>query len=128
MHGWKPRGTEPSVAAASRERFAYYEPSRRILEEDARELAHCLESALADVPDDIVPLQGRRFGEENTLDLIRRAADGHAAPKGEAGAALEILSGPPKTDAVQLVQFLRAGEFHIRPPAPSRRTEPSRGA
>ena len=79
VRGWKPRGTEPPSGAGENDhdRFAYFVPSgQRVVHEDALELASRLREALSDVSDTELPLQGRRFGDENTLDLLTRAAGG----------------------------------------------------
>lgn len=115
--GWKPQGTQPPTGEdLAGDRFAYYEPDRRrVLGEDASEFAKYLELALAEVSDAVVPMAGNEFGDEWTLTLLTKAAGGQALLAEQAAAAKEILSGPPKSDARELVQFLRGGEFSIHP-------------
>lgn len=80
---------------------------------DAAGLASSLERALPGVSDDQLPLRGNSFGEENTLDLIARAAGGTALELKDAAGALEVLSGPPKAEATELVAYLHGGAFAI---------------
>lgn len=116
-HGWVPAGTaEPrdGAARAKNDPWSYDRGSgRRVAGEDARELARCLEKALPKVPEDVVPMQGRPFGSDHTRELVQRASGGAAVAEEEALAAAEILSGPPKAEALSLIDFLRQGAFSI---------------
>ncbi len=113
--GWRPRGTQPPHGQDT-DPFAYYVPdARRVLGDDAAELAKYLDLALADVSDAEVPLGGGEFGDEWTHELLAKAARGQALGSEHATTAKEILSGAPKADARQLVEFLRGGEFAIHP-------------
>jgi hypothetical protein len=119
--GWKPVGTEPPAGTGpeGHDRLAYFEPTgRRVVEADARELARCLDRALPSVSDAEVPLGDRRFGDDNTRDLLARAAAGGALGRDEAQGALELLSGPPKSEAKGLVDFLKGGAFEIHAAVP----------
>jgi hypothetical protein len=80
---------------------------------DAREVARYLAQALGDVPDDVVPLSDKPFGEENTLALIAGAGSGPPPNAERVEAAREILSGPPKAEAAKLVEFLHGGSFTL---------------
>ena len=88
--------------------------------DDAIELATGLGLGLRLVPETVLPLGGGPFGDENTAELLRRAASGDTPSRADAQAALEILSGPPRKQALSLVDFLRGGEFEIEPEAASR--------
>ncbi|HVS18352.1 MAG TPA: hypothetical protein VMT18_07120 [Planctomycetota bacterium] len=114
-HGWQPSGTEPSSRAdAGREPLQYAEPSsQRIARDDAHRLAQGARRGLASVPEDELPLGGQPFGGARTLDLIRRAASGELGPDVNARAAIEVLSGPPRPDAVALLEFLEQGGFTL---------------
>ena len=74
-------------------------------------MARYLSQALGDVPDDVVPLSDKPFGEENTLALIADAASGPPPNANRVEAARELLSGPPKAEARKLVEFLMGGRF-----------------
>lgn len=110
-NGWRPLGTEPAQgSAAPFEPMQYVEPrSQRIAREDAQELARGARLGLHDVPEEELPLGGQPFGGARTLDLIRRAARGDVAPHERAHAAIEVISGPPRSDATALVDFLAEG-------------------
>ena len=121
---WRPLGTKDPDAALCRalthsmqwEALAYFLPCGQSIDgEDAREIARCSASALASVSNTEVPLQGRTFGEENTLSLLRLAAARDDIPQANTEAALEILSGPPKVEARALIRFLQGGHVTIRP-------------
>lgn len=88
---------------------------QEIADAEAREIARCVEAALPTVPDQVVPMQGREFGRQNTLGLIQRAVHGEALEGTEVQGAIEILSGPPKEDARTLIAFLKEGAFAIHP-------------
>jgi hypothetical protein len=116
VHGWKPHGTMPPVGSASEleDRLAYHRTDgRRLLREDASALATSLEAGLRHVRDSEVPLHGKSFGEEHTLALLSRAAAGETLDAEMGDAAAELLSGPPKSEAWVLVDFLRGGEVSI---------------
>ena len=122
--GWRPLGTrhpEPALRRASThpmpwEALAYFIPCGQSIEgKDAREMARCSAAALSSVSDTEVPLQGKTFGEENTLSLLRLAATRDDIPRANTEAAIEILSGPPKTEAQALLRFLQGGHVTIRP-------------
>ena len=122
--GWRPAGTKDPEAALCRmsthpmkwEALAYFLPcGQRIEAKDARELARCSAAALPSVSDTEVPLQGKAFGEENTLSLLRLAATRDDIPRANTEAAIEILSGPPKVEAQALLRFLQGGHVTIRP-------------
>jgi hypothetical protein len=117
--GWQPRGTKPALS----EEETDFDPwtytradGRRILAADARSLAQGLSLAIAGVSDSVVPLGGKPFGNENTAALLARAAKSESIDPDEAQAAREILSGPPKSDAYELIGFLRRGGFALLPP------------
>ena len=121
-HGWRPRGMSAPTAPASGapedewDAFAYFLASGQdVADEDAREIARCLDAALPGVPDAVVPMQGLDFGRENTLALIKRAVQGETPDGTAVQAAVEILSGPPKAEARALIGFLRNGGFTIQP-------------
>jgi len=98
------------------ESLAYFLPLGQSIDgKDAREIARCSSAGLASVSDTEVPLQGKAFGEENTLALLRRAAAGDEIPPADTEAAFEILSGPPKVQAKALLRFLQGGHVTIRP-------------
>lgn len=124
LHGWQPQGTtEPDqVLDDEAEDGMRWEPStyflprgQRIEQGDARELARCSGEALADVSDTLVPLGGGPFGRRNTVVLIRLAAEGQSIPPRRVEVAAQIVSGPPKVDALALVEFLAAGPITIHP-------------
>jgi hypothetical protein len=110
-NGWRPHGTEAAPGGApSFEPMQYAEPhSQRIAREDARGLSQGARQGLQDVPEEELPLRGQPFGGARTLDLIRRAASGDVAPGERAHAAIEILSGPPRSDAAAVLDFLARG-------------------
>lgn len=110
-NGWRPHGTESAPGSTPpSEPMQYVEPrSQRIAREDARSLAHGARQGLQDVPEEELPLRGQPFGGARTLDLIRRAATGDVGPSERAHAAIEILSGPPRSDAAALLDFLAVG-------------------
>lgn len=83
--------------------------------DDARALARGLEVSLPQVSDTVVDLMGQSFGDEHTLALLEGAAQGQVPDAREAQGAREILSGPPKSEARALIDFLRGGEFTMHP-------------
>jgi hypothetical protein len=124
LEGWRPRGTrfpDPELCRESTheirwEALAYFLPCGQSIEgEDARELARCCDQALTRVSDTEIPLQARVFGAQNTLSLLRRAAAREDIPRDHVEAAFELLSGPPKRQALELIRFLRLGHVVIRP-------------
>ena len=114
-NGWKPGGTQPLGSETDeREPMQYAEPaSQRIARDDARELASGARRGLPSVPEIELPLEDRPFGGSRTLDLIRRAALGDLGSEVDARGAIEILSGPPRSDAVTLLDFLEQGGFTL---------------
>jgi len=110
-NGWRPRGTEPASGSEPPfEPMQYAEPkSQRIAREDARGLAHGARQGLGDVPEEELPLRGQPFGGARTLDLIRRAASGDVDPAERATGAIEVISGPPRSEAAALIDFLTLG-------------------
>ena len=124
LAGWRPLGTKDPDAALCRasahaipwDALAYFLPvGQRIDGRDAREFARCSSAAVAGVSNTEVPLQGKTFGEENTLSLLRLAAARDDIPLANTEAALEILSGPPKIEAQALIRFFQGGHITIRP-------------
>lgn|GEM_PF-3387664 len=124
QHGWKPRGTRYPDATLSKESkhpiawepLAYFVPCGQSIEgPDAREMARCSMEALDSVSDTEVALGGKSFSEEHTLSLLRLAHGGKGVPETCAEAAFEVLSGPPKQEAMTVVRFLREGHVHILP-------------
>lgn len=124
LAGWRPLGTKEPDAALCRaskhpmewDSMTYFLPcGQRIDGKDARELAQCSSNALTEVSNSEVPLQGKTFGDENTLSLLRLAADRQGIPRANTEAALEILSGAPKLEAQALIRFLQGGHVIIRP-------------
>ena len=115
LHGWKPRGIVGDAGGrADDTRLEYFRPAgQRVTDEDARELAQGLETALPRVPDSVLELQDRSFGADHTMKLLRRAVQGRLPRAGDAQAAVEIMSGPPKNEARKLLEFLRGGAFTI---------------
>ncbi len=98
------------------ETLNYFLPcGQRIDGKDARELARCWALALEGVSGTEVPLQGKTFGEENTLELLRLAAARADIPRENTEAALELLSGAPKNDARSLIRFFQDGHVTVRP-------------
>ena len=124
LQGWRPRGTkdpDPALCRSSQhtirwEPLAYFLPHGQSIDAaDAREIARLSAEALAEVSDTEVPLQGKAFGDENTLSLMKLAVSREDIPRANAEAAFEILSGPPKKQALALTRFLRYGHVTIRP-------------
>ena len=110
-NGWRPLGTEPAPGSTPPfEPMQYVEPkSQRIAREDAQGLARGARQGLHDVPEEELPLRGQPFGGSRTLDLIRRAASGDVAPDERAHAAIEVISGPPRSEAAALLDFHAKG-------------------
>ena len=107
--GWVPAGVE-----AGPDSLSYLPPvGQHIQQEDATALASCLGTALGGVPDSVVPMMGKEFGTENTLAMLRLAYDGGQIPAEDLPAAAEILSGPPKGEAVELARFIAGGSFQL---------------
>ena len=124
LQGWRPRGTkDPDVRLCRSaepslrwEPLAYFLPHGQTIDgADARNLATSCSAGLSSVSDEEVPLRGNAFGHENTLALLRLAASRGDIPKGNTEAAFEVLSGPPKKQALALTRFLRCGHVTIRP-------------
>ena len=124
LAGWRPLGTKDPDAALCRasthtmqwDALVYFLPcGQRIDGKDAREFARCSAVALAGVSNTEVPLQGKTFGEENTLSLLRLASARDGIPRANTEAALEILSGRPKIQAQALIRFFQGGHVTIRP-------------
>ena len=115
LGGWQPRGTTCERENSHRfDAMAYFEPGGRLIAaDDAEQISRCLVRALADVPDAAMPLGGRPFGDEHTLNLLRRAARGDEIGKDQVTASRELLSGAPKQEALALASFLLGGEFSI---------------
>ena len=88
---------------------------KRVIHEDALALGEGLDKGLDLVPEDTLPLQGGPFGEENTVQLLGRAAKGEIPMPDEVTTAIEILSGPPRAEAKSLAAFLLRGEFTLNP-------------
>lgn len=120
-NGWKPRGvqvprTGRSAALANGDRLSYADSwGQRITREDAGDLARGLRAGLATVPDSVVPLQGKAFGSQNTRQLIERASAGEDIALEDLPGAAEVLSGPPKVDALELAGFLARGACTVLP-------------
>ena len=96
--------------------MAYFLPCGQTIDgKDAREFARCSAAALAGVSETEVPLQGKAFGEENTLELLRLAAAKSEIPRANTEAALELLSGAPRIEAQALIRFFQGGHVTIRP-------------
>ena len=116
VFGWRPAGTLATDVEelAAEDPLVYDRPDgRRVVAEDAKQLAHFLERGLDAVPDEMVPLQADAFGEEHTLGLLRSASTGKVLGRDSCQAALEVLSGSPKSDARALVGFLNGGAIAI---------------
>jgi hypothetical protein len=124
LQGWRPRGTKAPDSTLCRrsehslqwEPLAYFLPHGQTIDAaDARDIARFSSTALPHVSDTEVPLQGKAFGDENTLSLLRLAASREDIPKPNTEAAFDILSGPPKQEALALIRFLKCGHITIRP-------------
>ena len=115
--GWKPRGVEVADEWDNRNQPLAYFPARgqRVSDADARDIGQALEQALTFVSDRIVSQQSRTFGERNTSNLLVKAAEGAQIQKDKTDAALQVLSGPPKAEAIELVRFLEGGGFSLHP-------------
>lgn len=115
--GWRPRGVELANDRDGRAQPLAYFPARgqRVSEADARDIGQALERALTFVSDRVVSQQSKAFGERNTSDLLSRAAEGAPIQKDKTEAALQVLSGPPKAEAIELVKFLAGGGFTLHP-------------
>jgi len=116
VHGWKPGGTTSSGDSTRLDYKGYLSPDQQnVGHDDAKNLARGLERGLAEVPKTMLPLGDGPFGDDNTVQLLKRAAAGEIPQKGEVNAAVEVLSGPPRDEALSLVEFLLSGEFTINP-------------
>ena len=116
--GWMPMGTINALAEATWDPLSYVEPAgQTISREDALALSKGLTTALDAVPDSEVPMQDKPFGSEVTAALLAEVARGEAVPADDMPAAAEILSGEPKTDARNLVEFLQGGALTLKNPA-----------
>lgn len=94
----------------------YLQPGpQQVTHEDAIGLGEGLQKGLDGVPKELLPLRGGPFGEDNTLQLLRRASQGEIPGRDEVTAAIEIMSGPPRVKAESLAGFLLCGEFTINP-------------
>jgi len=116
-NGWVPVGA--GAGARSPEPFDPMQYSdalhQEIGAEDARAMAVGLRRGLRHVPGVELPLGDRPFGGVRTQELVRLAAAGNLPKEDRALAAVEILSGPPRSDALALVAFLELGAFTLSP-------------
>jgi len=116
VNGWRPLGTVKPTGSGQPDFEGYLEPGpQQVTHEDAIGFGEGLQRGLDGVPKELLPLRGGPFGEDNTLQLLRRASIGEIPGKGEIAAAIEIMSGPPRVKAESLAGFLLCGEFTINP-------------
>ncbi len=125
QHGWRPMGTvDPDTSletAAAREmRWApatYFLPrGQTIQSRDGAALSRCLLEALETVPETELPLRDGPFGELNTLGCIELAMAGEENAGRTCGeTARELVSGSPRTEALELAEFLSAGAVRVLP-------------
>lgn len=116
-NGWVPLGT--AAGAASPKPFDPLEYGdavyQEVAAEDAQALAAGARRGLRHVPGVELPLSDRPFGGSRTLELLRQAAAGNVPREDHAEAAVEVLSGPPRAEALALVEFLDRGAFTLAP-------------
>ena len=101
---------QASFAHMRWEPAAYFLPRGQTIQgADAQALARCIQLALAEVDDREVPMKDGTFGRLNTLHSVQLAMGGDAVPRKNSEVAIELLSGGPKGEAVELSSFLAQG-------------------
>ena len=111
FHGWTPLADTRELPPDA---GSYARPAGlTIASDDAQQVAELTESEIVDLAEEEVELSDNPFGEVHTDALLARRIDGDEVDEDEVQAAREVLSGPTKLAAEELVEFLRGGSFSV---------------